>query len=240
MLRTVTVEGMSLTYELERKNVKNINLRVRPDGSVYASASRSVPVSRVDDFVRSKAAFILAAQQRQRQRQAKQPPAHRYETGEVFYILAQPVTLTVQPGPRGQVALEGTQLRLTAPEGATVEQKKKWMDKFFLAQCQRVFAQVLDRLCPQAAAYGVPRPQLRVRWMKSRWGSCMPGKGIVTLNARLLAAPMSCIEYVAMHELCHFLHADHSPAFYASFTALMPDWPARKQLLREASRKYMG
>jgi hypothetical protein len=239
VLRTVIVEGTSLTYELEQKSVKNINLRVRPDGSVYASASRSVPVSRVDDFVRSKDGFILAAQQRQCQRQAQRPPVHQYETGEIFYILAQPVTLVVQTGAPGQATLDGSQLRLTVPEGSTVEQRKKWVEQFFLAQCRMVFAQVLAGLYPQAAPYGVPWPQLRVRRMKSRWGSCIPSKGIITLNTRLIAAPVACIEYVTMHELCHFLHADHSPAFYASFSALMPDWQARKQLLRQASQKYM-
>ena len=68
--------------------------------------------------------------------------------------------------------------------------------------------------------------------MKSRWGSCLPGKGTITLNLRLMAYPLSCVEYVVLHELCHFVHPNHSPAFHALMTALMPDWKQRRQQLQ--------
>jgi predicted metal-dependent hydrolase len=67
--------------------------------------------------------------------------------------------------------------------------------------------------------------------METRWGSCLAHKGIITLNKRLLEAPRHCIEYVVMHELCHFLHPDHSKRFYAFLTTLMPDWRERKSIL---------
>ena len=74
-------------------------------------------------------------------------------------------------------------------------------------------------------------PALRIRSMETRWGSCLAQKGIITLNKRLLEAPRHCIEYVVMHELCHFLHPDHSKRFYAFLTTLMPDWRERKSIL---------
>lgn len=69
--------------------------------------------------------------------------------------------------------------------------------------------------------------------MKSRWGSCQPSKGIITMNKRLLGAPVECTEYVMMHELCHFLEPNHSPAFYRQMDERMPDWRRRKRRLEQ-------
>lgn len=47
-------------------------------------------------------------------------------------------------------------------------------------------------------------------------------------------APMECTEYIMVHELAHLVQADHSPAFHAVVTEVMPDWKERKKRLREA------
>ena len=59
----------------------------------------------------------------------------------------------------------------------------------------------------------------------------MASKGIVALNNRLLEAPRDCIEYVVTHELCHFVHPNHSKQFYSFLSMLMPDWKERKSVL---------
>ena len=89
----------------------------------------------------------------------------------------------------------------------------------------------MDDLFPLVGKYGVKRPELRIRTLDSRWGSCLVRKGVVTLNRRLIAAHKCCIEYVMLHELCHFIHPNHSVKFYALLSALMPDWKERKKLL---------
>ena len=64
--------------------------------------------------------------------------------------------------------------------------------------------------------------------MTSCWGVCHPKKGSITLNRRLLEMPAGCIEYVVLHELAHFVHPNHSRAFYSLLTEWMPDWRERK------------
>ena len=68
-------------------------------------------------------------------------------------------------------------------------------------------------------------------------------QAIITLNQHLLEMPVSCIEYVVLHEFCHFLYPNHSKDFYAILSTLMPDWQQRKKLLDknaqfEWSQKY--
>lgn len=69
---------------------------------------------------------------------------------------------------------------------------------------------------------------IRIHPMKSRWGSCNFNKGTLNFNLYLIDQPIECIEYVVMHEFAHFVQPDHSPAYHALMTALMPDWKARK------------
>lgn len=73
---------------------------------------------------------------------------------------------------------------------------------------------------------------IRIRVMKTRWGSCNYAKGTLNFNLRLIEQPIECIEYVVMHEFAHFVHPNHSPAYHALMSALMPDWKQRKARLR--------
>lgn len=75
--------------------------------------------------------------------------------------------------------------------------------------------------------------------METRRGSCLVKKGIITLNTRLLEAPQNRIEYVVMHELCHFIHPNHSKNFYVFLTMLMPDWKERKRALENMAAYWV-
>lgn len=84
------------------------------------------------------------------------------------------------------------------------------------------WAKILD-VHPKTIAY---------RNMKSRWGSCQPETGRICFNIRLALYPPECLEYVVVHELCHFLEPNHGPGFHALMDRVMPDWPARKKKLQ--------
>ena len=76
------------------------------------------------------------------------------------------------------------------------------------------------------------KPVLKVRFMTSRWGSCHWAKGVVTLNTALAAVEEGLRDYVALHELVHFLHPNHGPGFYATMDSLMPGWQERRRALK--------
>jgi len=69
---------------------------------------------------------------------------------------------------------------------------------------------------------------VRIREMKTRWGSCNPSKGYINLNLKLIEKSTECIEYVVFHELSHLVYADHSTKFYNYLSLFMPDWEKRK------------
>lgn len=79
---------------------------------------------------------------------------------------------------------------------------------------------------------GVRVKKMAYRNMTSRWGSCNPTTGRVCINIRLARYPDECLEYVVVHELCHFHVRGHGPAFKALLDRHLPDWRQRRALLR--------
>lgn len=234
-VRTVqTVEGV-VTYALERKDVKNLNLRVRKDGSVYVSVNRHLAVSRIDEFVINKGSFIKDARDRFHEMEQFRPKPKQYVSGETFYIQGHGLRLQVIPSTRESVDSDGVYIRLYVKDPDDFQRKERLIKRYVHRWCVTIFSQTLDQLYPLFEKYGVDRPVLRIRDMETRWGSCLAKKGIVTLNTRLLEAPQNCIEYVVMHELCHFIHPNHSKNFYGFLAMLMPDWKERKKLLEKTA-----
>ena len=99
-------------------------------------------------------------------------------------------------------------------------------------ECVRRLAGALERVYPLVQPLGVAFPPLKVRSLKSQWGNCHWAQGYVTLNTALARCPQELRDYVALHELVHFLHHDHGPGFYARMDALMPDWRQRRRALK--------
>ena len=101
------------------------------------------------------------------------------------------------------------------------------------ADCLPLFQAVSDGVFPRfAGVLGGRKPIIKVRDMRTRWGSCSLRTRTLCFALRLWAMPAPAREYVAVHELCHLLHPDHSPAFWAEVARCLPDYKARRALLR--------
>ena len=102
----------------------------------------------------------------------------------------------------------------------------------FQAQYVRTNSYQEGKVYPLVVPLGVAMPEVKVRKMRSQWGNCHWLKGYITLNTALARCPEELREYVALHELVHFLHHDHGPGFYAQMDQLMPDWRQRRRVLK--------
>ncbi|MBR0039897.1 MAG: M48 family metallopeptidase [Oscillospiraceae bacterium] len=226
MNRRIVLDGRTIEYTLERKRVKNINVRVR-GGEVFVSAPRWVPPAVIESFLRGRAAFILGALER-----AERALSLSCERGAALPFLGRSCTLVLEKASRSSVRVEGSFLRAALRSPEDPESVRRALDKWYRGESERLCRAYCETLYPRFAALGVPRPEIRMRAMRSAWGNCRPRSGVVTFNAHLAAVPEDCIEYVVAHELCHFLHADHSPDFYAALARVIPDWKKRRTALR--------
>lgn len=239
IMRSVVVEKGEINYCLERKEVKNLNLRIRKDGNVFVSANNDVPLEEIDEFVRSKSDYVLASVKKFEEMAQCRPQPKQYVSGESFYIQGRALRLKVSNADKDRVNTDGVYIFLEVKDPDDFDRKHKLISRFLNRQCKLVFEEVIDELYPAFKKYGVDKPMLKIRDMETRWGSCLAKKGIITLNKRLLEAPRNCIEYVVMHELCHFIQPNHSKHFYSFLTMLMPDWKERKVLLEKTAAYWL-
>ncbi|MGM9583727.1 MAG: M48 family metallopeptidase [Phascolarctobacterium sp.] len=232
-IHTVDEHGLDIYYTLERKKVKNINLRVRPDGSVYVSAPYRASTAYIDAFVRERADFIRNSKDIFAKRQAAQEhlQGRDYNYGDIIYILGKPAAVALSPSKRNGYWFDGEILNLELTDVEDIALRQRMVHRFYDELAEELFQEVLREEYELVRPYGVPFPVLRMRTMKTRWGTCNFVKGIITMNKRLIHVPLPCVEKVMLHELCHFLVGNHSPSFYAWLDKLMPDWRERKEVL---------
>lgn len=229
--RSVSIDGTNISYTLEYKPVKNLNLRVRKNGSIYVSANESVSPQKVDEFVLRRASYIFYALKQFEEFLGLKSRPKEFVSGETFYIQGRGLRLKVIEGSKESIGSDGIYIFLNLKDASDFSKKQQMVTRFLYQQCRDVFEEVIAQTYPPFQKYGVAHPTLRIREMDTRWGSCSPKIGVITLNSRLIEAPRNCIEYVIMHELCHFVHPNHSKQFYMFMTMFMPDWRERKKIL---------
>lgn len=86
-----------------------------------------------------------------------------------------------------------------------------------------------------AQVMGVPVPQIAIRRMTTRWGTCNTATKRVTLNLELARRDPSLLEYVIVHELAHLIERGHNQRFYSVMDAHLPDWKQRRRVLNGSS-----
>ena len=106
MIKKIKFGRHEIEYDLQRKKVKNINLRIKADGSVHVSASTRVPLERIESFLRSNEEFILNAVEKYKKRAENAPKPLRYESGEEIVILGARFPLTVRTGSKNEACFE--------------------------------------------------------------------------------------------------------------------------------------
>lgn len=221
----------SLTYELERKAVKRLNLRVRGDGTVHLSIPKRTTVAEAEAFLRDHEEWVLGALSRMEKRAEAHPQAEA--VGDSLPYLGGMLEVVWQVGSPARVEANMAEGRLTVtlPSPADPELRAAAIETFEKAETSKLVTALVDRYYPLFAARGVPYPKaIRVKVMKTRHGSCSSAKGYLNFSSKLCEYPIAFIEYVVVHELCHFLEANHSDRFWREVARVLPDWEARERI----------
>ena len=227
---TIPFEGIEIEYELTRKNVKYINLRVNKYGQVVVSAGKNVPFDVIDEFVRSKTLWIIN-HLAEIEKLKSDLPDHSLYDGKTVYYLGRPYHLALERGEKN-IFIEGDTLFLYYPTMKSDLLRDAYLS-WLQEEAEKKFEEIMDRVHPLVADYHIKRPQIKVKNMKSIWGSCTTTGTNIRLNLQLMKADEACIEQVILHELLHFRYPNHGKSFYDLLGQLMPDWKERKERLEK-------
>lgn len=227
----INYRNKTIDFTLIRKNVLNINLRTRADMSIVVSANNDVPLNFILEFVKKKAPWILKNQEKYANLQLQMNEAKEYVSGEEFRLLGRQLRLRVIESKEEIIVINADFLELYVKNKENFSRKRNLIDGYYKELISQVFAESLDKTIKIIRLNFIP--EIKVKRMISRWGSCVVNKHLIMLNSALIYAPKFCIDYVVLHELLHFENPKHDKKFYQSLTASMPDWKECKRILDE-------
>ena len=207
----LTVDGLEIPGSVVRKRVKNLNLRVRADGTVTLSIPQHLPLARAQEFLERKGSWI--AERVRRNIERRPSPDFAGELPNRIPLWGKLVPRdSVQANSGQDVGGQG------APGQTTIDQAA--LDELYRTEVLRALPDMVERM---EARIGVHATRWSVRVMKTRWGSCTPKTGAIRTNARLAAYPPECLEFVVAHELVHLLEPSHNARFHALLDEFCPD-----------------
>jgi predicted metal-dependent hydrolase len=234
-------------YKLVKSNRKTTQIVVLAGGTVEIRAPYSISQKEIEYFVHSRENWITKKIEQQKNRQPF-PLKHTYTTGELFRYLGKTYTLWIEISDTKKniipaVTIKGSMLVVLIQRQETRERTttivKNTVEKWMRTKAKIVFTRILEECWVLFHAHypDKPRPELKLRKMKTRWGSLSlhrTGFPKMTLNTFLVCTDPACIKQVIFHELCHLIHPDHSRNFYAELSVFIPDWKKTKLLLEKS------
>lgn len=220
-----------IAYQLRYAARKTLAIDVHPDLSVVVTAPTGSSDDAVVKKVEKRAAWIIQ-QQRFFENYLPKLPPRRYVSGEAHRYLGRQYRLRVQQAEADGVKMARGQIHVGLVDLSKKERVRSLVTTWLRRRAQSVFCEVFDAWTVNAERHGIQATGFQIRKMVNRWGSCT-AEGHILLNSELIAAPIMCIEYVVVHELCHLKEHNHSNAFYRLLKAMMPDWERRRERLNQ-------
>ncbi len=224
---------MSIEYVLKRNAKKNINITIKDDGTVMVSAPKRVSIAEINRVVESKKEWIEKAKSKQSQKKIIHTDLD-IRDGEKIYFLGELKTIRVIPSKVTGIFLEN--------DDVCFEVKEKYLNNqdylnthFYSALKEKLTLILKEYMSMYLKVMNLDINTMKLRNMRSRFGTCMPSKKEILFNTYLIHYPLEAIEYVVLHEVSHLIHANHSAKFYNVIAKYMPDWKIRKNKLKEYS-----
>lgn len=228
---SITFGRQNISFTLVWRNRNRLGIEVRPDKSVMVLAPIGKTLEDVLNRVRKRATWIV----RQRdyfERFQPLPPPKRHVSGETHRYLGRQYRLKVVASEDESVKLIGRFIWVHSKSPQNPTHTETLLVAWYTEHAKATFRRRLAICLEVVRSMKLAEPHLVVRKMKTRWGSCS-NNGTILLNTDLVKAPIDCIEYVIVHELCHLRERTHTPRFYRILSRYMPDWERRKARLEK-------
>lgn len=233
MTPVVRYGGATISFELVPTARRTLEIAVLPDGAVVVKAPLDAREADVLARVARRARWILSQQRYFAQFQPRTPP-RRYVGGETHLYLGRQYRLGIEEGDAEGVRLVAGWFRVTVRPGeSSAARVHSLLEGWYSEKARLRLVERFDDCWNRFPAGTRLRPTLRLRRMRTRWGS-LSESGTLSLHPDLVRASRECIDYVITHELCHLVHPNHSAEFRRLLERVLPDWERRKHRLELA------
>ncbi len=201
-------------YEVDiiRKNNKNTYLRFK-DGKIVVTTNRLVTKRQIEKLLQDNEGAIIRMINQYQKRKVKEEDANFYLFGRQYDII---------------YGLDETEIIDNKIFTKDSKSLNKFLTKYITSKFEERLYYWYDKFTQD-----IPRPSLRIRKMKTRWGVCNTKTKVITLNTELLKYPERCLDYVVVHELSHLIHPNHSKSFWKVVESYYPNYKEVRKELRD-------
>jgi len=215
---------------IDRKCMKTCRLKVYPDKSVVIAVPQAAPIDWIKNFLTQKSDWIENKLEKF-SKTVGYAATTEIRSGQSIKMFGEDLIFSVSSSKKSNIYREGKTICISSPNINSQERLIQSFEKWWRKEALLVLQTKLDELYPVIGKYGIDKPHIALRKMKTLWGSCSVNRQTVTFNQYLIKAKPACIEYVVLHELVHFIYPNHSKQFYNFLSIQMPDWKDRKKVL---------
>ncbi len=230
------IEVSGIRVEVVRKDIKNLHVGVYPPNGRVRVAT---PMHLNDDSIRlaivSRLSWIKKQQKefRQQDRQSDRDMV----SGETHYFRGKKYRLDViETNGRQEVKIVNNgKIQLKVRPGTGKDKKQSLLKKWYRQSLREVIPEMVAKWEKEM---NLNIAEVGIKIMKTRWGSCNIEARRIWLNLELAKKPITCIEYILVHEMVHFFERHHTDRFRELMDHYLPDWCLRRDELNQSPLAY--
>lgn len=229
-------DNKTVPIHILRKPIKNYYIKISPDLSIIVSMPLKMDMDIIYKFLNSHKKWIeksINKFQKAKEENIKDDLVN----GGTVKILDSQYIVYIYKSDENKVLLDGFNLYIYSKKAEDKNYLQKQYNEFLKSESKIYFQKVINKYLPVFQKYNIPAPTIKIKPMKSKWGSCKPNTAEITLNLHLYKVSDKCINYVILHELTHLVHTGHKKRFYNFLQKYMPNYQEiEKQLDIEAGQ----
>ncbi|MFC1744034.1 M48 family metallopeptidase [Candidatus Riflebacteria bacterium] len=230
--KCIYIRGVGTVYLKRSKRAKNLNITVRPFQNIVVSVPGILSFAKAAEITRSKRIWLLKHLKKIKEIEAKyQTHATEKKAGTREHILK----LETYKGEVVKVKIASGVIKITYPEhlDQNAPQVKDAINNGIIAAYRREAKAFLpQRVAQLAAIHGFKYNEIRIKNLKSRWGSCS-AKNNINLNLQIMKLPDELIDHILLHELLHTKVKNHSPQFWQMLEGISKNTKELRKKVKE-------
>ncbi|MBQ9182113.1 MAG: M48 family metallopeptidase [Bacilli bacterium] len=209
----ITINDIEYSVVIIKKNNKNTYIRLKENNVIQVTTSYLTSKKAVLNLIYQNETYIKKMQEKINKNNKKEND---------FYYLGNKYDIVVIDGLKD---IDRVDNKIYTP---SIEILNKYITK----ELKKIYLERLDYWYNNFEE-NIPYPKLKVRKMKTRWGVCNRKNITVTLNSELIRYNIRCLDYVIVHELSHYIHFNHSAAFWQLVSKYCPNYKVIRKELRD-------
>lgn len=226
MLKYMLINNFNI--EVNRKQVKNINLKVYHDLTIKASVPENMNIDIAKRMIMSKEDWIN--KQLKKYEEQNRITKRSYVSGEDHYLNGKRYILRVYNSNKTSIKIENNTIKMYVRKSSSIKNKERLLNCFYKEKLEDKLKKYIplweDRIGVKSNCYSI-------RKMKNKWGSCNIDKKEIKFNLELAKKKDSEIQYVVIHELIHLIERNHNENFKNLMYSFCPKWELYQESLNE-------